>query len=155
MKIVRTCTKLVEYNEVDILGVLYRRYSSDDWRYLSDGEWVKDESVRLESDFNELVRSMARGTGKTIANIAKMISPLTQATMELSFEVSENGYLVHIKTLDRDCFIGRLVERPSGEWCYWQYNKELSLSFYHLDAISIKLKQLSKTSSDRGTPNGG
>ena len=71
MKIVRACTELVEYNEVDILGVLYRRYSSDDWRYLSDGEWVKDESVRLESDFNELVRATAlvRYGNKTGGNI--------------------------------------------------------------------------------------
>ena len=129
------------------------------WVFLSDGRWLTVRGLelnRLESDFNELVRSMARGSGKTVANIAKMISPLTQGAMELSFESSENGYLVHIETLDRDCFIGRLVERPSGEWCYWQYNKELSLSSYHLDVISMKLKELNKVSVtvDRGTSNG-
>ena len=159
MKIVRTCTELVEYNEVDILGVLYRRYSSDNWVTLSHSIWSRvggNELIRLESDFNELVRSMARGSGKTIANIAKMTPPLTQGMMELSFvQKKVNEWVVRMHKHGEDTFIGRLLENEvTKDWFFLAGSTHNLLFSYHLDVISIKLKELNKISSDRGATNG-
>ena len=136
MKIIRTCTKLVEYNEVEILGVLHRRYTSWHWTFLSDGRWLTvrgKELTRLESDFNELVRSMARGSGKTLTDIAKMISPLTQAMMELSFiETDADMWFIRLRRHDQDMHVGSLLKNvTTGNW-FFSLNQYYDLSLIHI-----------------------